>query len=94
MRMFIPVLWRGDETDSCDEELSFKSLKFIPNTRGLYEACDGSKLPIGPVYYMEFLMYTDPSMPEFINPSEEELDIAQKNGYIPFNTAYPIDYDS
>jgi hypothetical protein len=57
-----------------------KSLKFIPNTRGLYEACDGSKLPIGPVYYMEFLMYTDPSMPEFINPSEEELDIAQKNG--------------
>jgi hypothetical protein len=24
MRMFIPVLWRGDETDSCDEELSCK----------------------------------------------------------------------
>jgi len=39
MRMFIPVLWRGDETDSCDEELSFKSLKFVPNTRGLYEDC-------------------------------------------------------
>jgi hypothetical protein len=39
MRMFIPILWRGDETDSCDEELSLKSLKFIPNTRGLWEDC-------------------------------------------------------
>ena len=85
--MFIPVLWRGDEIDSCDEEFYcknkliniFKSLKYIPNTRELYKVCDVSKLPIGPVYYMEFLMYTDLTMPEFINPSEEELDIAQKN---------------
>lgn len=76
MRMFIPVLWRGDESDSCDEELSFKSLKFIPNSRGLWEDCEGSKLNIGPVYYLEYLQYSDPSAAAFVNPSEEEMDIA------------------
>jgi hypothetical protein len=48
-----------------------KSLKYIPNTRELYKACDILKLPIGSIYYMEFLMNTDLTMPELINPSEE-----------------------
>jgi len=39
-------------------------------------------------------MYSDPSMHEFITPSDLELDIAKKNGYIPFNFKYPIEYNA
>ncbi len=53
----------------------------LPN-RGLVENCDGNKLPIYRVYYVEVLIYSDPSLSEFENPREIELDIASKYGKI------------
>ena len=58
-------------------------MKVLPN-RGIEETCDGTKLPIYNVYYMEILAYSDPSSPEFKEPSALDLDIARKHGYIPY----------
>jgi hypothetical protein len=93
-RIFIPVQWKGDAADSCHEVFSLRSLKFLPSTKGLVEDCEGSKLPIGEVYYLEFLYYSDPTMDEYKNPSEKEIDIASRHGFIPMNTKYNIIYDN
>lgn len=48
----------------------------------MYESCDGSKLSIGNVYYMEFMFYTDNSKDVYVNPLDLELLIAKKHGLI------------
>lgn len=55
----------------------------MPN-RGIQETCDGTKLPIFKVYYMEVLAYSDPNSPEFIQPTSIDLEIASKHGYVPY----------
>lgn len=51
----------------------------------MYESCDGAKLSIGNVYYIEFMFYTDNSKDVYVNPLDLELLIAKKHGYIPMN---------
>lgn len=60
-----------------------KTLKVLPN-RGIQETCDGSRLPINSIYYLEVLVYTDPSSPEFKAPTSLDLEIARKHGFIPY----------
>lgn len=79
------MLWQGNEADSCNEYISLKSIKYLPDTKGIYESCDGGKLPIGEVYYLEYLFYSDSEREEFVNPTELDLIIARKHGYIPMN---------
>lgn len=55
----------------------------MPN-RGIQETCDGSKLPIFQVYYLEVLAYSDPLADEFIQPTSLDLEIASKHGYVPY----------
>ena len=62
-----------------------RSLKYISN-KGLIETCEGDKLPIEEIYYLEILAYTDTNRPEFSAPQDNELLIARKNGYIPLNS--------
>ena len=55
----------------------------MPNV-GIKETCDGTKLPIYNVYYLEVLAYTDPTNPGFKQPNPIDLDIASKHGYVPY----------
>lgn len=48
----------------------------------MYESCDGAKLSIGNVYYIEFMFYTDNSKDVYVNPLDLELLIAKKHGIL------------
>jgi len=48
----------------------------------VYESCDGAKLSIGNVYYIEFMFYTDNSKDVYVNPLDLELLIAKKHGIL------------
>lgn len=47
---------------SCGEEFAVKSLKYFNNFLGLSESCDGKKMPIHSVYYLEVVFTNDPSL--------------------------------
>ncbi len=66
-----------------------KSIKFQPKTRGIFESCDGTKLSIGDIYYLEFLFYTDNNQEVFRNPSEIEITIAKKHGILFKQAIFP-----
>lgn len=79
---------------SCGEEFAVKSLKFFNNYLGLSESCDGKKMPINSVYYLEVVMTNDPSLEVYQTVSEGDLGLAKKQGYIPMNTRSPITYNA
>ena len=36
-----------------------KSIKYLPKTKGIVESCDGGKIAVGEIYYLEYLFYSD-----------------------------------
>ncbi len=55
-----------------------KSLKYLNNFLGLSETCDGKKMPINSVYYLELVFTNDPSLEVYKTVSEIDLNIAKK----------------
>jgi len=87
MRIWIPIKWTGTG-EACDQDFTVKSLKFDPEKEELIESCEGDKLIIHSIYYMEIISnYKDsdvqkPNPAYFDAPSKDELDNLAKHGYI------------
>jgi len=95
MRIWIPIRWTGTG-ESCDQDLSVKSLKYDPVKEELTESCEGDKLNIQSTYYMEVISINNagsktPMSPAYYEkPSKDELDNLAKHGYIMLTTVKPI----